>query len=378
MSQPLTQRERNRALLARQHLLERKDAGAIAMIQHLVGMQAQVPQQPYVALWSRLHDFAPEQLEGLVLDRSVLRMPLMRTTLHLVTAADAAALWPLMAPVLARVFRSSTPWGRQLGGLDTEKVVEAGRRLLEDEPRTNRQLATELGRQWPEVDPQALAMAVHHLTPIVQIPPRGLWSRSGRPTWTTVEHYLGRPVPATIERGPVLLRYLAAFGPATAADVTAWSGWTGVRETLEELRASLITLKDEAGREIFDLPDAPRPSHDTPAPPRFLPEYDNALLSHRDRTHVIPEAVGMRLTGYVGTFMVDGFLCGQWRIVTDKSVATIEVDPFIPLTVADKAEVANEAEALLRWNSPSEQRYQIHFGPLTRTGRPWRSPKEAQ
>ncbi len=321
MSQPLTQRERNRALLARQHLLERKDAGAIAMIQHLVGMQAQVPQQPYVALWSRLHDFAHEQLEGLVLDRSVLRMPLMRTTLHLVTAADAAALWPLMAPVLARVFRSSTPWGRQLGGLDTEKVVEAGRRLLEDEPRTNRQIAAELGRQWPGVDPQALAMAVHHLTPIVQIPPRGLWSRSGRPTWTTVEHYLGRPVPATIERGPVLLRYLAAFGPATAADVTAWSGWTGVRETLAELRASLITLKDEAGREIFDLPDAPRPSHDTPAPPRFLPEYDNALLSHRDRTHVIPEAVGMRLTGYVGTFMVDGFLCGQWRIVTDKSVS---------------------------------------------------------
>ncbi len=378
MTQPFTQRARNRALLARQHLLQRSELGAEQMIEHLVGMQAQVPQQPYVALWSRLRDFAPEQLEALVLDRAVLRMPLMRTTLHLVTATDAALLWPLMAPVLARVFRSSTPWGSQLGDVDPEAVVAAGRKLLEDEPRTNKQLGTELGRQWPDADPQALAMAVHHLTPIVQIPPRGLWSRSGQPTWTTVEHYLGRPVPPTNERGRVLLRYLAAFGPATAADVTAWSGWTGVRETLDELRPGLITFFDESGREMFDLPDALRPSPDTPAPPRFLPEYDNALLSHKDRSHVIPEAVGMKLTGYVGTFMVDGMLRGQWRVVTERGTATIEVDPFLPLSKPDEAAVAAEAEALLRWHSPRAQTFEIRLGPLTRVGRPWRSSKEDQ
>jgi hypothetical protein len=332
----LTLRGRNRALLSRQHLLGRVDWPAQRMIEHLVGMQAQVPQQPYIALWSRLRGFAPGELERLILERDALRMPLMRTTLHLVTAADAQVLWPLMAPVLARVFRSGTPWGRQFrepaGTLDLEAVVGEGLRLLTSDSLTHKVLSLELVKRWPDADPQALAQAVHYNAALVQVPPRGLWSRSSQPIWTTLERWLGKApgksLDSAADRAPVLKRYLAAFGPATAADVTTWSGWTATRETIDSIRDQLVVVKDESGRELFDLPDAPFPPDDAPAPVRFLPEYDNALLSHNDRQHVIPNEIAARLTGFVGTFMVDGFVRGQWRIVVERSAATIEVDAF--------------------------------------------------
>lgn len=368
----LTLRGRNRALLARQHLLARADWRPAAMIEHLVGMQAQVPQQPYVALWSRLTDFQPPQLEELILERDALRMPLMRTTLHLVTAADAECLWPLMAPVLARVFRSGTPWGRQFregAPLSIDEVVAEGVRVLTDAPRSHKALSAELARRWPDADPQAMAQAVHYNAALVQVPPRGLWSRSGQPIWATLSDWLGRPIadaaPAA-DRAPVIKRYLAAFGPASVADISTWSGWTGVRETVDALGSELESVEDETGKLLLDVPDAPRPSADTPAPVRFLPEYDNALLSHSDRQHVIPNAIAARLTGWVGTFLVDGFVRGQWRVVADKRNATMEIDAFEPLSPADEAEAGTEAELLLRWHSPGAEAYSVQFGPLTR------------
>jgi hypothetical protein len=337
---------------------------ALGMIEHLVGMQAQVPQQPYVALWSRLAGFQPTELEQLVLSRAVVRLPLMRTTLHLVSAADALTLRSLMQPVLERTFRSSTPWHRQLDGIDLGLLVEVGRRMVDERPLSAAELAQGLAERWPGRDAMAMAQAVRYLLPMVQVPPRGLWSRSGAPRWATLETWLGSGPPAA---GPGLAsatvwRYLAAFGPATVADVQAWCGLTGLREVVEELRPRLSVVRDEAGRERFDVPEAPRPDEETPAPPRLLPEYDNMLLSHKDRSHVIPPAVAARLTGYVGTFLVDGRVHGQWRVDVAPGVARLVLEPFSALSGTDEADLVAEAERYLAWHSPEAMVRQVGFG----------------
>jgi hypothetical protein len=358
----LSSRALNRALLARQHLIERARMPAAAMIEHLVGMQAQVPANPYVALWSRLRDFAPDGLEALIADRQAVRMPLMRTTIHLVTARDALALYPVFGPVLARVFQSGSPFGRRLAGLDLEAVLAAGRELIEDGPLSASELAAALGHRWPDRDAMSLAMAVRYLLPVVQPPPRGLWTRSGRPTWTTLEHWLGEPLDDAPEIDRVVLRYLAAFGPASVADVRTWSGLTGLRDVVERLRPRLATFTDGAGRELFDLPDAPRPDADTAVLPRFMPEYDNLMLSHADRSRVIPESAHGRITGYVGTFLVDGFVSGQWRGAPERGSATLILDPFVSLAGRQRDEVMAEGERLLAFVAPTTNDRGIELG----------------
>jgi hypothetical protein len=349
-------------LLARQHLIERAQMPAAAVIEHLVGMQAQVPANPYVALWSRLRDFTPADLEELIAGRQAVRMPLMRTTIHLVTARDAAALHPVFEPVLGRVFQSGSPFGRNLAGIDLEAVLAAGRELLEDRPRSASELATELGSRWPDRDAISLAMAVRYLLPVIQPPPRGLWTRTGRPTWTTVEHWLRQPLDDAPDIDRVVLRYLAAFGPASVADVRAWSGLTGLREVVERLRSRLATFADEAGRELFDLPDAPRPEADTPVPPRFMPEYDNLMLSHADRSRVIPKSAYGRITGYVGTLLTDGFVAGQWRVAKERASARLILEPFEPLAGRLLDEVVEEGGRLLDYVAPAAADRSIELG----------------
>jgi hypothetical protein len=370
----LGQRQLGRSLLARQHLLERTSMPALAMVEHLVGMQAQVPQQPYVALWSRLEGFMPVELERLILERAVVRIPLMRTTLHLVSGADAIGLRPLMQPVLERTLRSSTPWHRQLDGLDLAALLDTGRAMVEGRPLSTADLAAGLVARWPERDAAAMAQAVRYLLPMVQVPPRGLWTRSGLPRWTTLEAWLAgsgssgdrSEAAAGREAGPgvkeVVRRYLAAFGPATVADVQTWCGLTGMRAAIEGLRPELVAFRDEAGRERFDVPEAPRPDEDVPAPPRLLPEYDNMLLSHRDRSHVIPAGVAARLTGYVGTFLVDGLVSGQWRAVEGPGEATLVLDPFTPLGPKHEAALVEEAERYLAWHAPGSGGRSVVFG----------------
>ena len=359
----LTRRQLNRALLARQHLLDRTDAPVELMLRHLVGMQAQVPQQPYIALWSRLRDFAPAELERLVLERAAVRLPVMRTTLHLVAADDALFLRPLVQPVLERTFRTSTAWGRIVAAYDQAELIAAGRAILEAKPRTTRQLATALGERWPDRDAEAMSQAVRYVVPLVQVPPRGLWTRSAQATWTTLEAWLGRSLDAAASLETLVLRYLGAFGPATVMDIQTWCWLTRLREVVERLRPQLVTFRDEEGRERFDLPDAPRPPADTPAPPRFLPEYDNLLLSHKDRSHAIASFAFGRITGYVGTFLVDGFVHGQWRIATERDTASLVLDPFAPLGAADETALVDEGRRFLAWHSPHAGVQRVEFGP---------------
>lgn len=369
----LTTRALNRALLARQHLLARAPMPADAMIEHLVGMQAQVPANTYVALWSRLEGFEAAELEKLILDRSAVRMSLLRTTLHLVTARDALRMRPVLQPVLDRGYASGSPFHMQLVGVDLDALTAAGRSLLDNEALTTAQLGKRLAERWLDRDPVSLAYAVRYLVPLVQIPPRGLWHRSGQPTWRSVASWLGKEVDGPASPDDLVLRYLAAFGPATVQDAATWSWLTRVREVIERLRPGLRLFHDEKGRELFDVEDGALPDPETPAPVRFLPEYDNIALSHADRGRIIdPRTVG-RITGYVGTFLVDGLIAGQWRLEAGRDEHLLTLDPFVPLTDAQGAELTDEAARFLEWStrgksSPNSDR-RVEFGVAREPGR---------
>jgi hypothetical protein len=349
----LGQRALNRALLDRQLLLRRHRMPAAHAVEHLVGMQAQSPDPPYVGLWTRLEGFRPEDLGGLMLDRAVVRATLMRGTIHLVTARDCLRLRPVLQPFLERQVWANATHGRaHLEGVDLDAVLAAGRALVQEEPRTLAALRELLGARWPDREPSALAYAVRLLLPVVYVPPRGVWGRSGPVAFTTVESWLGEPVSERGSREDLVLRYLAAFGPATPADAQTWSGLTRLTEVFASLAPRLRLFRDEAGRELYDLPDAPRPDPDSPAPVRLLPEFDNLTLSHADRTRVIADehrrVIAARNGMVPGMLLVDGFVRGTWRLARTRREVRLRVEPFARLSRRDRDAVAAEGDALLR------------------------------
>ncbi|MFF7588456.1 winged helix DNA-binding domain-containing protein [Kitasatospora purpeofusca] len=348
----LGRRALGRALLARQHLLERTTATPIAVIEHLGGLQAQAaPQPPYLGLLSRLDGFTPEALTELIESRRVVRTALQRGTIHLVTAEDCLTLRPLLQPVFDKGLRAA--FGKWLVGLDLDALAAEARVLVEKEPRTFQLLGTELAATRPDRDPAALAQAARALLPLVQVPPRGLWGRGGPAAHTTAEAWLGRSLDPEPSLDDLALRYLAAFGPATAADLQKWCGLSGLGPVLKRLAPRLVTFRDEHGRLLHDLPEAPRPDPDTPAPVRLLAPFDNLLLSHADRTRVLPEEYRPRVmtqNGLVlGTLLVDGLVAGSWRLVEERSGAhSLTVRPFgPPLDASDRRAALAEAERVL-------------------------------
>ncbi|HEY0492181.1 MAG TPA: winged helix DNA-binding domain-containing protein [Candidatus Dormibacteraeota bacterium] len=343
----LSRRALNRALLQRQHLLVRRRASALEEIEHLVGMQAQVPSSPYVGLWSRLEGFRAEDLSDLIMERRAVRLGLQRNTVHLVSSEDCLRLRPLVQPLFTRSFATST-FGRNLAGLDPQKVLEVASKLLSSEPLTLAKLGEQLQRRWPDHDAASLGYVVRFLAPVVQVPPRGLWRRSGLPKLALAEDWIGRKMATRPSLEKMVLRYLAAFGPATPADATAWSGVSGMREVFERLRPRLRIFRDERGRELFDIPDGPLPDPDTYAPPRFLPEYDNLLLGHEDRTRVI--AFEHRYVISSGTFLLDGFVAGTWKQERNGTRGALSINPFKPLRKTIRNELEAEAERLVAFN----------------------------
>ncbi|MHB1224134.1 MAG: winged helix DNA-binding domain-containing protein [Gemmatimonadaceae bacterium] len=354
----------NRALLARQLLLDRQPITAVEALERLVGLQSQAPTPPYVGLWTRLARFHPDDLSRLILERGAVRMPLMRATIHLVTARDALALRAVVQPVLARAFAGS-PWRRGIGTADLETVLAAGRALLAERPRTSAALGPLLGERWPEGDPTSLARTVSLLLPVVQVPPRGLWRGVGQATWAPAATWLGRDVDGDGSPDAIVLRYLAAFGPAGVMDARTWSGLSRLKNVLERLRPRLAVFRDERGVELFDLPDAPRPDPDTPAPVRFLPEWDNVLLSHADRSRMIADAHRRHvftMNGIIrGTVLVDGFVAGTWRVAHERGVATLSVRTFAPLDARDRDAVAGEGAAMLAFVAADAARREVEL-----------------
>jgi hypothetical protein len=373
-SGPLTLRALNRALLDRQLLLRPAPLPAagdragpvIETVEHLVGLQAQAPFPPYYGLWSRLDGFRPGDLAGLILDRRVVRVALMRGTIHLVSARDCLALRPAMQPVLDRGLRVT--FGRRLTGVDLPALAGAGRILVEEKPRTFRDLGRELARRWPEHDPDALAQGVRALVPLVQVPPRAVWGASGPAAHSSAEAWLGRPMPDGVSLERLVTRYLAAFGPATTADVQAWSGLTRLGEIVDRLRPGLRTFRGEQGAELFDLPDAPRPDQGTPAPVRFVAEFDNLVLAHADRARVLSEPhrkqMYARANTFPGSVLIDGFVAGIWKITRPRAAAALTVELFEPVSARVSGEVAAEGRRLLAFAAPDAGDHDVRFGPL--------------
>lgn len=353
-SRVLSRRALNRTLLARQLLVERVRRPALDVVEHLVGMQAQEPLDPYVGLWTRIEAFDALELSGAIEGRQAVRLGHLRGTLHLVTARDALAQSPILADVMARSWRSS-PFVKRLIGVDLDAVLARARELLEDRPMTPSELGRALSVDWPDRDPQSLAYAARFLLPLVQVPPRGLWGRTGRPTNTTAEAWLGASMSSDPSVEDLVLRYLAAFGPATVSDIRVWSWLTALREVVDRLRPRLRTFRDEAGRELVDVQDGLLADEDLPVPIRFLPQYDNVFLSHHDRSRILADGLMIDELAWKGGILIDGFVGGAWRIRRERKAATMTVTLYVPITGEQRGDVEAEGARLLAFLARDDQ-----------------------
>ena len=349
----------NRALLERQLLLRRQTLRVADALEHLVGLQAQNPNGPYYGLWSRLEDFHPDDLAGLIERRLVVRIALMRWTLHVVTARDCLDLRPLVQPVMDQRMRSL--FGRHLDDVDLTELATRGRALVELEPRSLGDVGRMLASDFPGVEPSVLGNVLAALVPLVQVPPRGLWGRNGRAVQTSAERWMGRRLEPAGPPDELLMRYLAAFGPATIDDMAKWSGLRGVRCVVERLRPRLRSFIDMDGRELLDVHDGPLPHPDTPAPVRFLPEGDNAVLAHADRSRIVSLAHRRLVTAHK-TFLVDGFVGGTWKVIHSARTDTLVISPLGPITREDRLALAEEGAKLLTFAAGSEDiRISVRF-----------------
>lgn len=351
----LPRRALNRTLLARQGLLERSTRSPADVIERLVGLQAQEPADPYVGLWSRIRDFDPTVLSADLEARRAVRMGLMRTTLHLVTVEDAWRLAPVMVEVHRRIFRA-TPFAKALDGLDPEPVVAAARAALASTPMRPVDLGRHLAARFPDRDPSALAALARYHLPLVQVPPRGLWRRTGQATNTTLDAWTGRSDPAPIAVEELVRRYLAAFGPASVADVRTWSSMTGLREVVEAMRPGLRSYRDEAGRELLDVEDGRIEDPETPASVRFLPQYDNAFLAHDDRARINGALVWGLSFAWKGVVLVDGFVTGAWRAQRGRGRATMTIELGRALTREERRDLEDEGARLAAFLDPDLER----------------------
>ncbi len=359
----LTLRELNRATLARQLLLERASMPVPAAIERLVGLQAQLALPPYVGLWTRLRDFQRDDLARLIEDRRIIKATLMRATLHLFAAEDFLLLRGALQPALAGASGSIAK--RRGQELDVDKLVAVARAYIAEEPRSFAEISAMLAERMPETDLGSMRYTVRTHLPLVQVPVSSGWSYPGNPKFTLAETWLGKPIPGEDNLPALVFRYLAAFGPATVADMQTWSGLGKLKDTFEKLKPDLRIYHDERGRELLDLPDMPLPGAETPAPERFLPEFDNLLLSHKDRTRIIADEyrakVYLPALRVAATILVDGVVRGAWKIEKAKGTATLVIEPFAPLTKQNRNALSEEGERLIRFVESGAKAFAVRF-----------------
>jgi hypothetical protein len=344
----LSTRELNRALLARQQLLERSSLPLTRAIERIGGLQTQYAPSAYIGLWSRLQDLRREDLTRALERRRVIQATLMRATIHMVTAADYAlfieGIRTIRREWWARVQR------RQAGSLDMKGAVALLRKHLAEGPRRQRELARLLEAEgFPRMAWAGAAMWLD----MVRVPPSGTWEQRRADLYGLAEGWVAeRAVTEAQGREHLLRRYLGAFGPAPLSDAANWAGLavTALRPAVERLR--LRRFRDEAGGELLDLPRAPLPDPDTPAPVRFIPTWDAILLAHARRTQVLPEALRPRVFDTktphsVPTFLVDGAVAGRWRYEKGR----IRLEPFGRLPGGARRELEGEAERLAAFHA---------------------------
>jgi hypothetical protein len=355
-------RDLNRATLARQMLLQREPLPVPAAIERLAGLQAQLPLPPYVGLWTRLRDFSRESLSRLIENRQVIKATLMRATLHLFTAEDYIKFRTTLQPVLNQAGAAIAK--RRGGDFDRDRLLSAARRFIGEKPRTFAEISDMVTELMPGQDVGAMRYTVRTNIPLIQVPIDGGWSYSNRPEFTLAESWLGRPISPKDDLRELILRYLAAFGPASVTDAQTWLGLK-LKDAFEELRPELRTYRDEGRRELFDLPELPLTEGDRPAPVRFLPEFDNLLLSHSNRTRVIADEYRSRIylpgLRVAATILVDGFVRGAWKTEKTKTTATLVIEPFDALTKKDRDALIVEGEQLIRFIEAKAKSFEVRF-----------------
>jgi len=362
-SETLTRKALNRALLARQMLLAREGVSALSAVERLVGLQAQQARPPFLGLWSRLSRFERADLRSLIDSRQVVRATLMRCTLHLMSRRDYLAFRPVLQPALSAGMRAVLR--DRTRGFELDALLAEARRIFAERPRTFTELRGALLAAFPNADERAMGYVVRTHLPLLSATSPHEWGFRTDAEFALAEDWLGQPLEAGAGLHALVLRYLAAFGPAAARDVQAWSGLTGLAPVLEELRPQLQVFRDERGRELFDLPEAPRPPEDTPIPARFVADFDNLILSHADRTRVIADehrpVVITRNALVLPTFLVDGFVAGTWKATRTRKITTLTVSPFAPLPAAAKVKLADEGERLARFLHPDAEQLDLCF-----------------
>jgi hypothetical protein len=361
----LTTRQLNRATLARQMLLAREKTTAVRAVARLVGLQAQVARPPFLGLWTRLEGFRREHLLEALRRRQIVRATAMRATLHLMTAVDYVALRGALQPGLTGAMQSVLR--DRTKGLDPAALEARARAFFGDAAATFDALRLHLKTHHPGGDERAMAYLIRTHLPLVQVPTDAPWGFPASADFAMADAWLTKKIPTQAAPAHALVRrYLAAFGPATPGDAQVWSGLSGLREVFEALRPELVTFRDARKRELFDLPDAPRPPEDTPAPVRFLPEFDNLVLSHDDRTRVVaPEhraRVVLKNLQVRATVLIDGMVAGTWRVDRKKDTAVLVLEPFAALTKKTLAALESEGDALLRFAEPEAEVRDVRLG----------------
>ncbi|GAB4510865.1 MAG: winged helix DNA-binding domain-containing protein [Anaerolineae bacterium] len=362
MTTTLTRRQLNRALLARQMFLHREDCTPLEAVQRLFGLQAQLPNPPYIGLWVRLQNIQRDDLTHLMETRQVVRAALMRSTLHLMTAEDYLRFRMTLQPALDRALNAF--FGKRARDLDLPAVVAAAQSFVSEAPRSTGEVKARMLELMPGQDGEALAYAVRNNIPQVQVPPGGVWGSGSAGAYIASGAWIGEVDPNDNAR-EMFRRYLMAFGPASVMDFQAWSGLTKLKDVLESMRAELRVYRSESGKELFDVPEATLPPEDTPVPVCFVPEYDNLIISHADRSHIIADEdrpkVFLSAARVLGTILVDGFVAGTWKTEIKKKSITLRITPFDALAAEDETALAEEGERLARFILPDAATLDVTF-----------------
>jgi hypothetical protein len=356
----MSERAINRAMLARQLLLERHDLEPAQAVERLAGMQGQEPKHPYIGLWTRLTDFESKGLQKAFDDRTVVRATLMRGTLHLFSAKDYLAFRMTLEPVLAGAM---SVLASRSEGVEPDEVVKAAREVLADGPMRFGDIRSALTERFPGLNDRALGYTTRMLVPLVMVPDGSRWGFPANAPFTLSDDWLGKQPAKRAVPEKLVLRYLAAFGPATPADFQTWSGLQKAKPVFDKLAGDLAVLKGAAGKDLYDVPDAPRPDEETYAPVRYLPEFDNLLLSHAKRSRIIADehkpAVFTKNLRVKSTYLVDGMVAGLWAAELKRGIATLRLTPFGKLTKKVLVELEKEGTSLLHFLEPNAKSYAV-------------------